>query len=395
MDNFSNLGFIFINISESYLNSLYSKVISPKTGNINLIDKNNIIISSNDNKSIGKSYNNFDINKEDEIYNVTYNGDSVYISESFKNGWRLIFTVPKEYYTDGLANISFKFFLLAIVIITLAAIISAHLTSCLTKPIYNLSHVICKFGKGDIDIRSNINSSDEIGMLSKTFNKMADDIHNLYEKSYKQQILQHKTELKALQMQINPHFLYNTLDTINWKARLGGVDEVGEMAYCLAYLLRWSLSSGDFTTLGKEIENLNYYLKIQKYRYGDKLQINMNIPPKYNLIKIPKLIIQPIVENAIIHAVEEKIDQGTIKIFIRECDCDILICIKDNGNGIEQEKLQNILNSFNTKSLDSSSHIGLLNVNQRLKMCYGDDYGISIDSQIKKGTCITLKIKSQ
>ena len=190
---------------------------------------------------------------------------------------------------------------------------------------------------------------------------------------------------------INPHFLYNALDTINWKARFSGADDVGEMACCLGYLLRYSLEPGDFSTLAREIGGLEYYLKIQNFRYSDRLTTVLDIDPAFYEIEIPKLLVQPIVENAIVHGIEAKVDSGTIRIWAeRTGQTDLLIHVDDDGVGMTEEACARILSE---KEGRDRAHIGVYNVHRRIQMHYGEGYGLTIHSAPGVGTRVTLRLR--
>lgn len=163
-----------------------------------------------------------------------------------------------------------------------------------------------RFGQGDFEVNCIVESEDEIGKLSRSFNQMVRDMNHLVETVYDQQLLNQEAELKSLQMQINPHFLYNTLETINWMAKAQGNEEVGEMTVALGKLMRFSLSGRTFITMREEVESLKNYFRIQKMRYSDKLNLEISVPKELMDIYLPKLLIQPIAENAIVHMASKK-----------------------------------------------------------------------------------------
>ncbi len=392
----TTLGFVSVNISESYVRALYTELITPGLGEAFLLDENNRVLSSNSGIMLGEmmdgEYTDL-LSTGQEVYHVQENGDTVYVSEELPNHWRLMLTVSASYYLEGLNRLSKVFLLSAVAMTALAALVLYGLMLHLTRPISNLARAMEDFGAGNLEAHCNVTTEDEIGMLGNTFNKMIEDMHQLYVTAYEQQILRQDAELRALQMQINPHFLYNTLDTINWKARFSGVDDVGDMAYCLGCLLRHSLAPGDFTVLSKEIASLEYYLKIQNYRYSDRLTTTLDIDPSFRNMDIPKLLIQPIVENAIIHGVEEKIEGGSIRVWAElEGEIDFLIHVDDDGVGMTPEVRERVLSG--DRDFRKKSHIGVYNVHRRIQLYYGKGYGLEIQSAPGKGTRVTLRIKA-
>lgn len=391
-------GLVAVSVSESYIRSLYEELVPPDMGQVYLLDENNVVISSLTGEALGQSLNEkmaLLLSQPGEDYHVLRNGNSVYISNPMPNRWRLVMLVPRAYYLDGMARIGGIFFLSALVLACLGGMAIWAITHPLTKPIYELAHAMEDFGHGNLKAQSPVHTGDEIGMLSDTFNHMVTDMHRLYITAYEKELMRQSTELRALRMQINPHFLYNTLDTINWTARFSGADQVGDMACSLGNLLRYSLSPGDFTVLAKEVASLEDYLEIQQVRYGDKMQVEVDVDPSFGNVDVPKLIIQPIVENAIVHGIEKKIEEGRIRIWAElEGETDLLLHIDDDGVGMDEKTARNLLLKQKSGDFRRSSHIGVYNVHRRIQMYYGDGYGATIRSEVGVGTRVTLRIKA-
>ena len=207
----------------------------------------------------------------------------------------------------------------------------------------------------------------------------------------------HETKLLALQMQINPHFLYNTLEGIRGEALLGGVQSAARMSELLAKFFRYNISTLEQTvTVEDELDNLHIYLKIQKYRFADRIQMEINFEGEEEKIKkfpIPKLILQPIVENAILHGLEPLNKQGTINLRFFLSPPNLIIVISDNGVGMEKQQLET-LNSRMRFFESSSSSIGLDNVNRRIQLLFGSEYGIRFSSKKNVGTDVEIILPS-
>ncbi len=392
-----SLGSVSVTIGESYFDTLYSKLAIPASGQVYILDSEYRIMSSHDKSAIGSIVNekyHKILSSKSSRYDTIDNEYSVYISEPLSNGWRVMMAIPSSYYLEGISDVTRVFLLSSIVLTIIAAILAFMMTERLTRPIYSLATAIKAFGSGDFNAKSDLESNDEIGMLCKTFNNMVEDMNELYNTVYEQKIMRKNAEIKLLQMQINPHFLYNTLDAINWAARVQGADTVGDMAFSLGALMRYSLSPGDFTTLEKEINGLEHYLDIHRFRYSDKLVSEIDIDNLLYQIYIPKLLIQPIVENAIVHGLEKKVGSGMVRIsaFLDDKD-DFFIEVCDDGVGISSEIQRSILCREGKAGL-TRTHIGMSNVNQRIKLHYGEGYGLNIDSVIGEGTRITLHLKA-
>ncbi len=391
-------GLVSVSVSEDYIRSLYEELVPPDMGEVYLLDENDVVISSLTGDALGQSLGETCprlLSRTGEDYRVMRNGNSVYISDPMPNHWRLVLLVPRDYYLDGMGRIGVIFLISALVLACLGGMAIWGITHPLTKPIYELAHAMEDFGHGNLKAQSPVRTNDEIGMLSDTFNHMVTDMHRLYITAYEKELMRQSTELRALRMQINPHFLYNTLDTINWTARFSGADQVGDMACSLGSLLRYSLSPGDFTVLAKEVASLEDYLEIQRVRYGDKMQVEVDVAASFGNIDVPKLIIQPIVENAIVHGIEKKIEDGRIHIWAElDGDTDLLLHVDDDGVGMDEETARGLLLKQKSGDFRRSSHIGVYNVHRRLQMYYGDGYGATIHSEVGVGTRVTLRIKA-
>lgn len=391
------LGYVTIRVNEADLRAFYEALLPDGVGQVYLLDGDGTVLSSLDGAGLGEPLGEAVaplLEQQTEGFRVADNGDSVYLGETMSNGWRLALLVPQSYYLSGMTQVGLIFLISALVMAALGGLAVYALTHPLTKPIYALAAAMEDFGRGNLKARSTVTTQDEIGMLSETFNQMVEDMHRLYITAYEKELMRQDTELRALQMQINPHFLYNTLDTINWTARFHGADQVGDMACSLGNLLRYSLAPGDFTVLAREITALRDYLAIQNVRYGEKMTVLLDVPDSFGNIDIPKLMIQPIVENAIVHGIEEKLDDGQIHIWVELEGEDLLLHIDDDGVGMTEETARSLLEEQKGRDFRRSSHIGVYNVHRRIQMYYGEEYGVTIQSRPGEGTRVTLRIKA-
>jgi two-component system sensor histidine kinase YesM len=255
-----------------------------------------------------------------------------------------------------------------------------------------------KVESGDLSIRYRGNRADEIGMLGRSFNNMIEQINKLIALMQIQGRQKRDAELQALQAHIKPHFLYNTLDTINWMSRKKGALDVAELVESLSQLFRIGLSKGnDIISLESEIEHIHSYLKIQKARYKDKLNYSISINPELNNIQVVKLVLQPIVENAIYHGIKERRGPGNITITGEEVDGNLVLNVSDDGVGIPKERLCK-LNESLAVSFDSLEETrnreaigyGVMNVQARIRLTFGEPYGLSIESEQGKGTIVKI-----
>lgn len=229
----------------------------------------------------------------------------------------------------------------------------------------------------------------EFSTLSASFEHMVQMIQSLMEKVHNEEIVLRKTELKALQAQINPHFLYNTLDSIQWMCEQDNSKEAVEMVGALAKLFRISISHGnEFITINDELRHAESYLIIQSYRYKNQFTYSFDVDESLLGYMCNKITIQPFIENAIYHGLDRMVDEGEIRICVRADGKDIIITVADNGLGMTKEQCETILK----KDRSDSKGIGVKNVNDRLKIYFGDEYGISIESELDVGTTVKIKI---
>ena len=261
-----------------------------------------------------------------------------------------------------------------------------------TEPIYRLLYTMEKFGTGSYKVRAKEKGVGELKNLIKHFNVMADKLEEQMEEIRRNEQEKQRMEKKLLQSQINPHFLYNTLDSIIWMIRSEEYDGAGEMVSLLAKFFRISLSQGkDMIPLKKELEHATSYLAIQNIRFKDKFEFQVNADPNLLNYLCPKLSIQPLLENAIYHGMEGMYEDGEIEIRIYEKEGAIKIEVADNGPGMTAEKLDYIMHN-KVISSKRGSGIGVRNVNERIQLIYGKNYGITIASELDEGTVATITI---
>jgi two-component system sensor histidine kinase YesM len=267
-------------------------------------------------------------------------------------------------------------------------------------PIKKLHDVTTTIARHDIEALVTADNADEITELGLSFNIMVGKIKELLDAKIEEQENLKKAELRALQAQINPHFLYNTLDTIIWMAEAKRMDQVVELVRVLSRFFRITLSKGkDWITVRDEIEHVESYLAIQKMRYRDILDYRIDVPDDMRDGQILKLTLQPLVENALYHGIKNKRNGGSIVVRGRRLDGDLLqIQVDDNGIGMTQEQLAQVRAQLGAEAgaaVVAESGYGINNVNQRIKLYYGQEYGLAIESEYRHGTRVSLIIPFQ
>jgi len=286
-------------------------------------------------------------------------------------------------------------FISSIIVLILILVIIAF-SLYITRPLKAIENCMIQVSKGDFSVRSRVRSKDEIGHISNTFNYMTEQIGQLIKERYQLSLKFKDAQLKSLHAQINPHFLYNTLQAIGSVACDKEVFEVDNMLRTLSNMLRYTIKSGgNIVTLKDEINNVKNYLSLQKFRFEEKLNYSINIPENLYPIKVPKLILQPIVENSIVHGIEKLKTPGNISILCRlEKDiCSVIV--SDNGVGMEQadiDKMQSYFDSYNEYLMDKDEKIGLYNVYQRMLLLYDKRFSMHIASNKMQGVEVRLNI---
>ncbi len=286
--------------------------------------------------------------------------------------------------------------IISVFVCLLAAMVISHRIS---RPIENLQEVMTNVKNGNLDQKFNVHSKDEIGELGRGFNEMIEQINKLIHSVAKEEKLKKAAEITALQLQINPHFLYNTLESINSLARMKKEYEISHLIVLLGRLLRLSISTfEEKIPINQEIMYIESYLEIQKVRMRDPLDYSILLDDRIKDCITVKWILQPIVENAIIHGIDPLRTTGKLIIEGKLVDEVIHFTIKDNGRGMIPEQLEQIRDQLKNKYEDLSKYkrkIGLYNVQTRILSHYGENYGISIESKMNKGTTVTIKIPNE
>ena len=276
-------------------------------------------------------------------------------------------------------------------IFVLITVLSYYIPLSITRPIRKLSEVTDQVAKGDLTVRSDVRSGAEVSVLSDSLNTMIDKIDVLLEQVKKEQIRLRKAEFELLQSQINPHFLYNTLDAIVWLAEAGEQKKVVSMVGSLSDFFRTSLNQGkDIITIKEELQHSRSYLEIQQMRYQDILNYEIHVPEELHRYLIPKITIQPLVENALYHGIKNKRGLGRIVISGRKEEDFLILQIEDNGIGMRKERLDQVKEGMNQKIPTEKDIYGLYNVNERIRLNFGEKYGLSIESTYGEGTVVSI-----
>lgn len=299
--------------------------------------------------------------------------------------------MPQKVLRQNQRNLTINLLAIALLMICVSMIITGFISSGLTRPLELLMNTIQKIGNGNVQLRAKIVKEDEIGELAQQFNEMLDQMEELKQKEYQTKQLLNRAEYKALQAQVNPHFLYNTLDTMASIAEIRNCPEVSHMSQSLALIFRYSLNMKDpFSTVENEIAHLKNYIYVMDMRMHDNIQYTFDVDEMTLKSKLPRLSLQPIVENAINHGLRNKRGKKKIGIQIKREQMDLVICIEDNGIGLDTSAINESLRKNELDFVEKGNSIGLHNINARLKMLYGNQYGMHLESMLGEGTKVFM-----
>ena len=393
-DTMKPAGYINIVYENSYLSDILADNSSKYSGASYVVNTHGRIMVANKEGYVGE---NFPVKLSDLRASNTSRYDMFSSTQAFyfvgnemPNGWSLVQTVSVKEFNKEMNHL----IVLAAGIVLLVLGISLgfvwYVTSRIAYPAKELMESMKTLAKDNEYPRVKIVSNDEIGMIGLEYNKMAENIETLIEKVYKMELTQKQAELEFLQMQINPHFLYNALDTISWMALAKGNMDVSEMAIALAELLRATIKKESFITLREEMNTVKDYLLIQQERFGDKISAEYFVEEDAYSCMVPNFILQPVIENAIIHGLEPKIEKGKVSINISIQDEFLTFLVEDNGVGMDEKEILDLYKKCRENNTKQS--IGLKNVYRRLLLCYGEASMLKIESKKEQGTRISFLI---
>lgn len=399
-----SIGWSYIAFKESLISEVFKEFDVARGNSLYIVDGNGMCISSTEKARIGKSMedeNYIELLQKPgkEYFNAKINDKEklVVFYKSTLTGWTIVETLS---YTPLYEQ---KRVLLETILVILSSsifvtlIFSMFLSSNLTYPLKRILKKMRSISKGNFDSDPSLEGDDEMGELGMGINKMMKDISELLSKVKEEETEKKNLELMVLQNQVNPHFLYNTLNSIKWMATVQKADGIRDMVSCLARLLM-NITKGAASdiTLREEISLTEDYIFIQNMRYNGKIKVSYIIPNEDLLNnKIIKFTLQPIVENAIFHGIEPKKDAGNISIGIIEEEESLVIFVEDDGVGMEKQQIDEMFSEKQKQRTRGLSGIGIKNVDERIKITYGADFGVSIESVLNEFTRVYVKIPKE
>ncbi|MFH7820529.1 sensor histidine kinase [Neobacillus thermocopriae] len=388
---FESGGYLLISIYRDYL-----QFVDPDETNI---ENQYSILLDHDLKPILSNYNQ---SLDPIIKNVgpimTLNQQEYMVTKQRSNetGWTLVILTPVKALTEGISVLRTGIMIAGIIGFIIFLVSTLFLSTYITRPIIKLTETMQRASAGSLTMNPHVAAVHEISELNSTYNQLVKETNHLIKMVYQKEITRSRSELKALQAQINPHFLFNTLDALKWALEDKGEEELAEFVVAMSNLFRYTITKqtdGDWVPIKDEIEHIENYMEIMKMRFGNQLNWQLNMPPEIERIKIPKLLIQPLVENAVLHGAGNTVKPCTISVSIRPVEDGehLQICVEDDGPGINQDKLITIKQAMRSGGVMSKKGNGMaiFNVHKRLELYYQKS-GLTIVSEENRGTEVSF-----
>ena len=396
----NTIGYMLLQINENNFSDIYAGMNKNMNARAFILDSEGTVISTvGDYADIGELYPDEKIREQLLKANLELKEQQKLDREDIvlmgrkmsKNDWKLFFLIPNSYLQTGLSGALLNFIAISVICISIGIIVTFIFSYSIILPLNEVNKGLQQFEEGNLSISLSEKAHDEITALSIQFNHMAKKINRLLDKVKNDEKQKRKLEIQALQAQINPHFLANTLNTAAYIARMKREETIEILLNAIIELLRNSMKNDDSMHLIKnEMELIKQYITIQDYRLLGKFTVNIQIEPEIEKYSIPRFILQPVVENAIIHGVEPLDRRGAISIRGYLQDEKILFVITDNGVGMEKEQVEKMLNNRCNIETGRFSGVGIGNVNSRMQLIFGEQYGLTIKSEKNMFTSVVI-----
>ncbi len=385
-------GYIVVNMDENRLHYDYFDSSESEDLNEFMMLQDDRIIASKTNGVMGTVYEAYEDKSAflsgDDVTGSDAAGIYVYCRGDF-SGCGIFAAADRSVILTDLSQMRRHIVEVAFILLLISLIPAAWLTRLVTRPVGELVGVMQKVSDGDMDTRAENISEDEIGLLSSEFNRMLDQIQELVDQLIREEEEKREAELEALQYQITPHFMYNTLNSIKFAALIRGEKDLAGVLGDFIELLQTCISKkGAFLTVSEEVHVLENYVHLQEFRSGEPIRLDYDIPQEAQMCQIPRLILQPLVENAILHGIDIKERQGHITVTARIDNDRLYLEVKDNGRGMSKEQIEELLNS-KAKKTKGLTAVGIPNVRDRLKLYYKEEAGLIYESS-EEGTSASI-----
>lgn len=393
-------GTLVVNIDQQVLADTYNKLAGEPGSEIFIYDEQGRIISDTDVTRLGQAVPAELLKPIDRPFGSFTNGDKQVIYYRLgETGWTVIKMLPISEFVKDIWQLRNTMIGILTTTLIAALLISYYWIRKITKPLSQLGKAMQEMERGNLGITLESVENNELGMLARGFNRMSQSMIDLIDDNRKAEEQKAKLEIRMLQSQIQPHFLYNTLNTIKWMAIVIKADNISQSLTTLSSLLKPIFNRIDLMwTFREEIDYIDNYIKLMNVRYGQGIEVEWRLPESLSMCQVLRFILQPIMENAIVHGMESHNYTGSIRIEAEDRHDTIILIISDNGGGITEQRLRQLREKLGCD--DSDDHrgratigigIGLQNVNKRIQLHFGSQYRLEIDSLIGKGTSVTVR----
>ena len=402
IDDYEEIGLMVIMIKIDELEAVYGNLSTEFMERITLVtQEGDYIVGTSEPEKV--RLNMLSALDESSLTNY-YIDEEANVLVSFRDvitpPWRIITEISLDKLNEDMNSFRNYFLMISALTLLILSLLSLFVAMDIVEPIKRLVSAMSRMKKEKTHDVIEVDRQDELGYLSNSFNEMSEEIDILLNQVYREQLTRKEAELKTLQAQINPHFLFNTLESINWMARLNEVPQISEMVTALSSLMEAGIGKGGpKVALQDELNFVESYILIMKNRYGERLTFKKDIDESCLSVKVPKLILQPILENAIYHGIDKIRGNGYIHLTIKRKQEKICIQVEDSGKGISDQRLETINRQLLANNLDELGQeasglkgIGLTNVNRRIKLFYGDDYGLDLSVSEDQHVVVTITL---
>ncbi|AFC28562.1 putative HAMP domain-containing sensor [Paenibacillus mucilaginosus 3016] len=402
LETSETIGVVMVAGSVEDLLKLAEEMRSVEGNRVFLLDDHNRILADRDPSQIGQPAreeirSKLDAHPGDPSNRITLDGTDYLFSYavSERTGWKVVNLIPLKALYKNMNHMAMTTFLTTLSLLLLMIVFTVLFSRSIVKPVHKLIRLMKRVEDGEFNKEIILQQEDEIGQLARTFNQMSGRIEHLIHEVSREKISQKEMELQMLKMQINPHFLYNTLESIRMVAESRQAPDAADMAFSLGEILRYGINrTGDLVTVREEIYHLEQYMLLQKIRFEDVFSIELDIRPEIMELRMLKVVLQPLVENAILHGITNRSSGGLVEVRGYSDGDNLIFEVCDNGRGMPEAQSAALNRSFRHPE-EGAVSIGLHNVNKRIQLFYGEAYGLEIISTPEVGTnifvCIPIK----
>ena len=387
------VGVVILVIDEEELYQLYHEIESVYNSALYILDGSNTVLSSSDREALGHQ---LEYTLEDNGQTCRMDGQSYYYISAgeTENGWKVVNLIEERSVNEVLYRTIMNNVLIMLVLAAVTMLIARFIANSIVRPLNMLSSSIEHVKENNFSTKVYVEADETVGKLVASYNSMLDMLNDLINKNLSVELKTKEAQLQSYERQVNPHFIYNTLDMIRMMSAMDEQDKLDEAVVCLSQLLRFNNSTEKEVLISEELENVERYFRILKLRYGDNFEYEIDVPEEIQQLYTLKFLLQPFAENAVKHGLEKVEWTGKIMIFAKQMQDELIFIIRDNGRGMEPEKIEEIQKMLHSTDIYSmpGKNIGIINASQRIRLFYGEGFDIDITSIPNEKTTVYIHI---